>query len=76
MSKKTYIKKELMSWGPTTCTCGHSYGAHRSRCVGLSGNNLDRDCRCKEYRPKDNLIFLEKKYEEMLNRERRKDKSK
>lgn len=69
--------RELMSWGPETCECLHSEHAHRkNKCVGFSGNNFERNCKCKNYRPKDNLVFLEKKYEAMLKDGTRQDKNK
>lgn len=37
----------------------------------MSGNDFTDQCICTDYRPKDNLEFLEKKYEEKLKRERR-----
>jgi hypothetical protein len=57
--------KELMCWGDETCICLHSEAAHEERmCLGVAGPNLDIDCRCTEYHPKDNLKFLEYKLKE------------
>ena len=64
--------KELMCWGDTTCICLHSDESHKyDICLGIAGPNLDIDCRCKKYRPKDNLIFLEYKLKEKQKRVRR-----
>jgi hypothetical protein len=63
--------RELLCWGEDVCKCLHSEQAHNDKCTGLTGNNFDRDCKCKKYRPKDNLKYLEKKYEEKLENERR-----
>ena len=63
--------RELYSWGDGVCICGHSEPAHRKKCLGLTGNNFERDCKCKKYRPKDNLLFLEKEYKDSLENEGR-----
>jgi len=57
------IGRELLCWGKTACICFHSEDAHIcSGCDGLAGPNLDIDCQCTEYHPKDNLLFLESKF--------------
>lgn len=67
MIDKVYkVGREYLSWGPETCDCFHSEKVHgKNKCEGVAGNNFDEACECKSYRPKDNLIFLEKKYEEL-----------
>jgi hypothetical protein len=69
--------KEFMCWGDETCICFHSEEAHENTkmCLGIAGPNLDIDCRCTEYHPKDNLVFLEYKAKEK-NRSGRSRKNK
>lgn len=74
MSKRIHLHtlgRELLSWGSDVCGCGHSSTAHRKKCTGLTGQNFRHLCTCKKYRPKDNLIFLEKKYEELVKKNER-----
>jgi len=75
-SKKSvwWGKRELMSWSDDSCQCFHSEESHQvdMNCLGLRGPNLDLDCNCTEYHPKDNLIYLEYKFKEKRKSERRK----
>jgi hypothetical protein len=74
------LGRELLCWGDEACECFHSEKAHQNIerfgtvCTGLAGRDLDLICICKEYHPKDNLKFLEYRYEESRQRERRRNK--
>jgi hypothetical protein len=68
--------RELLCWGDEVCVCFHSEGAHEyDVCLGLAGPNLDNDCKCTEYHPKDNLVFLEYKSKEIRRGRTRKNKN-
>jgi hypothetical protein len=58
------IGREIICYGIDACICCHSESAHQDKCTGVIGPSLDRNCKCKSYRPKDNLVFLEHKYGE------------
>ncbi len=66
-----------MSWGDAVCICLHSEEAHEpnTMCLGMAGPNLDIDCRCTEYHPKDNLVYLEYMAKEFKQRGRKRNKN-
>lgn len=69
--------RELLCFGDDACICYHSEESHESNeiCLGMAGPNLDIDCRCMKYHPKDNLVYLEYKAKEFKQRGRKRNKN-